>query len=134
MYGCERKKLPATFCSVTGVAVWSVHSHEVAKTMPCDHERVYCQATSCTPTLLDSMRGCTISVFTEFCSDGQEMAELENIAGTSCSPCAIGYYKNNAEGVDGRFQNCTMCPPEFITAGTGSTNVAACTVGNIPMH
>ena len=61
------------------------------------------------------------------CPSGQEY----NTATTSCEPCAINFYKDNAATVNGEYATCTECPANLNsrTAGTGSTSLSDCSVG-----
>ncbi|XP_076452127.1 uncharacterized protein LOC143287751 [Babylonia areolata] len=56
-----------------------------------------------------------------FCEDGQELVN------DTCTPCPRGFYKNNT---DDRFGQCSMCPPDFITAGNGTASQAECSIRN----
>lgn len=58
-----------------------------------------------------------------FCPSGQE------VDGGSCSPCDIGYYKNNM--VTGIFSSCEICPNGFTTLEEGTQSVSGCNIGKI---
>ena len=47
----------------------------------------------------------------------------------ACKKCAIGFYKNNSVSHLAQLDPCQPCDPYFITAGTGSQDVAFCNIG-----
>ena len=67
-----------------------------------------------------------LSLFSDTCPSGYEFRETGG-----CSPCSIGFYKNNSLTQDAQFGNCSMCPIEFITAATGSVSEKACIVSKL---
>ena len=51
------------------------------------------------------------------CAEGYGLQAGE----TGCIACAIGFYKNVSGG-----EECTPCPPQFTTYGTGSVSSSSC--------
>ncbi|XP_071129047.1 uncharacterized protein [Mytilus edulis] len=51
----------------------------------------------------------------------------EKDSNNQCSPCGIGYYKNNDFD---KFLKCTPCPVDRITPSIGSISISQCTRGN----
>ncbi|XP_052071119.1 uncharacterized protein LOC127709553 [Mytilus californianus] len=51
----------------------------------------------------------------------------EKDSNNHCTPCGIGYYKNNDFD---KFVKCTPCPVDRITTSIGATSISQCTQGN----
>jgi len=58
------------------------------------------------------------------CPSGEEALDGEN-----CTPCVVGYYKDNGVDASAPFALCTICNEDFITDGIGSASASDCTVG-----
>ncbi|KAI0238725.1 hypothetical protein LSAT2_010524, partial [Lamellibrachia satsuma] len=59
-----------------------------------------------------------------YCAAGEEFG-----ANNMCEPCQRGFYKDNVTGM-ARFDKCTACSVNLITATTGATSQDNCTQGN----
>ncbi|XP_023933602.1 proprotein convertase subtilisin/kexin type 5 [Lingula anatina] len=62
---------------------------------------------------------------TKYCESGSELDGSGN-----CVGCEQGYYKDNTAGPDYKFNRCTLCPVDFITAATNATSAGLCNVAN----
>jgi hypothetical protein len=58
------------------------------------------------------------------CPDGYEQV---NTTSVSCELCPVGYYRNQTEHP---FEQCQLCPVEFITDGMGAVTVEECSIAN----
>ncbi|XP_050392556.2 uncharacterized protein LOC126811123 [Patella vulgata] len=57
----------------------------------------------------------------DFCVGGEEL-----ISGT-CTPCSIGFYKDNTKD---RFGSCKSCPIDRVTPGRSATSLSDCSLPN----
>ncbi|OAF71501.1 hypothetical protein A3Q56_00717 [Intoshia linei] len=127
---------PATFVTVsvasTSITDCIIHKCPVgfegynSTCFPCkigyykDNENYLEGCTRCTSTFITlgtgstSIKDCKLLV----CDEGYE--ETNNM----CSPCKIGYYKNNK--IPSR--TCQICPSSFLTPTTGSKKIGQCNV------
>ena len=60
-----------------------------------------------------------------YCAAGEEF-----VANNMCEPCQRGFYKANVTRV-ARFDKCTVCPVNLITATTGATSQDNCNQGKL---
>ena len=91
--------------------------HILWKNKPCKTDR------SVQPIFMSLCKGATTPATPEVsesdcvCSEGYGLQAGE----TGCIACAIGFYKNVSGG-----EECTPCPPQFTTYGTGSVSSSSC--------
>lgn len=65
---------------------------------------------------------CGFLVFSSvFCEAGKE-----NLQGTVCTPCKVGFWRDNSK--NNRFLNCTECSVGFTTQDEGATSSGSCSI------